>query len=186
MQEEKQLLIEHGILEAIQKDSKVTQSELARNLSISLGLCNAYLKRLVNKGYVKVLNFKLKNARYLLTPDGISLKVKLTRSYILRSLDYYKILKDRSEEIIKTLKLEEIRNIGIVGTNEVAEILYLYIQNTKIEIKGVYDIKNISEKWFKYSILDLNSTNLDNIEKLILTDHSIKLDEKLLSKEIVF
>jgi len=174
MFEEKQIIIEHGILDAIEKDAKVTQSELARGLSISLGLCNAYLKRLVNKGYVKVLNFKLKNARYLLTPDGIALKLKLTRSYILRSLDYYKVLKNRSEDIIKGLKLEEVRTVAIVGANEIAEILYLYLQTTKIEINGVYDDTNIGNKWFEYIIEDVKLVNLAKVDKTIITDTRLK------------
>jgi len=185
MYEEKQIIIDHGILDAIEKDSKITQSELARSLSISLGLCNAYLKRLVNKGYVKVLNFKLKNARYLLTPDGIALKLKLTRSYILRSLDYYKVLKNRCEEIIKDLKLEEVRTISIVGANEIAEIFYLHLQNTRIKIIGVYDDKNIGNKWFEYIIEDLVKVDYKTCEKIIITQGLAKVTKEN-NKEIIF
>lgn len=171
MQEEKKLLIEHGILDSIYKDARVTQSELSRTLSISIGLCNAYLKRLINKGYIKVANFKAKNIRYLLTPDGIAQKVILTRRYMLRSLDYYKVLKNRCEEIITELKLEEVRTIAIIGTNEVAEIFYLYLQNSKIEIKSVYDNKKNGQNWFDFSIKSIKEINATKFDKIINTDH---------------
>lgn len=191
MHEEKQLLIEHGILDAIEKDARVTQSELARNLSISLGLCNAYLKRLINKGYVKAANFKLKNARYFLTPDGIALKIHLTKNYMLRSLDYYRILKNRCEEIVTQLKLSEARTVAFIGDEEVFEILFLYLCSTKIELLGVFvdrDIADLSQKTlFKHQVQNIKTlkdfTLKHSVDKFIIsnTTASISVSQELLN-----
>ena len=67
------------LLEAIDSSEPPTQRELARDLNISLGLVNAFVKRLAKKGYFKITTIPKKRAKYLLTPKGAMAKsVELT------------------------------------------------------------------------------------------------------------
>jgi len=43
-----------GVLDVVERDPTVTQRSVARELGIALGLANAYLKRCVRKGLIKV------------------------------------------------------------------------------------------------------------------------------------
>lgn len=149
MTEDKKIVIEHGILDLIDKDGRVTQTELSRSLRVSIGLVNAYIKRLVNKGYVKVSNVKTSTIKYMLTPEGLAQKYHLTRSYMAHSLDYYRKIKIAVEHRIVRLKLEEVRTVVFVGSGEIAEIMYLYLGDTKIKLLEVFDdIQDGQEKMF--------------------------------------
>jgi DNA-binding MarR family transcriptional regulator len=172
--QDRKTIIEHGILDLIDQDGRVTQTQLATSLSISLGLLNAYLKRLIKKGYVKTANFKASNIKYVLTPEGIALKYKLTKSYMTRSLDYYRKIKQAVEYRILRLKLAEIRSVVFIGANEISEITHLYLSETKIELLGVFDDINNGKEFFGhtvYSIGELNDfLNKNAVEKILINE----------------
>ena len=71
----------------------VSQRGLASELGVSLGSVNYCLKALIKKGFVKAQNFKKSNNKlgyaYLLTPEGIREKTKLTASFLQRKQDEY-------------------------------------------------------------------------------------------------
>ena len=68
------------ILENIEKNPEITQADLAAQLGVAVGSVNWYLKRLVKKGYVKVTRMERRRLRYLITPQGIAEKTRLTGS----------------------------------------------------------------------------------------------------------
>ena len=81
-------------------------------MGVSLGKVNYCMKKLTEKGWVKLTNFthnpnKMGYA-YLLTPSGIEEKSRLTFSFLKRKLIEYEVLKKE----INALKLEseEIAN----------------------------------------------------------------------------
>src|SRR5213594_3969479 len=78
------------LLEAVEEDSRVTQRTLATKLGIALGLTNLYLKRLVRKGYIKCVNVNPTRILYLITPQGIAEKTRLTYLFVDDSLQMYK------------------------------------------------------------------------------------------------
>ena len=86
-----------NILRKIQKKPNSTQRELAGELGFSLGKLNYCLKALQQKGLVKIENFKKNpnkiNYFYVLTPDGIAEKTKLTLNFMKRKMKEYDELK---------------------------------------------------------------------------------------------
>lgn len=85
------------LLRTIQKRPQSSQRELAEELGFSLGKLNYCLKALQKKGLVKLQNFK-KNPKkmnyfYVLTPEGISEKTKLTINFMKRMMNEYDELK---------------------------------------------------------------------------------------------
>ena len=62
------------ILEKVDNDSVPSQRDLARDLNISLGLVNSFIKRLVKKGYFKARHVPRNRIRYFLTPKGAAEK----------------------------------------------------------------------------------------------------------------
>ena len=158
MTDDKKIAIEHGILDHIEKDGRITQTELSRSLRVSIGLVNAYLKRLVSKGYVKVSNVKTDTIKYMLTAEGLSEKYRLTRTYMAHSLDFYRKIKVAVEHRIVRLKLEEVRTVVFVGSGEIAEIMHLYLGDTKIKLLDVFDdLPDGQEKtFFGYKVRPIN------------------------------
>jgi len=77
------------ILAEIERGKGVTQRSLSKRLGIALGLTNSLIRRLVNKGYVKVVNVRPNRVKYLITPAGIAEKARATRSYLARTVHLY-------------------------------------------------------------------------------------------------
>jgi EPS-associated MarR family transcriptional regulator len=85
------------VLRKIQKNPESTQRQLAADLGFSLGKLNYCLKALINKGLVKIENFK-KNPKklnyiYVLTPKGIAAKTRITINFMERKMEEYDELK---------------------------------------------------------------------------------------------
>ncbi len=83
------------ILDAFESDQGVSQRSLARKLGIALGLTNLLVKRLVRKGWVRVIHIKPNRVRYLVTPAGIAEKARMSRAYFESSVQFYRQTRDR-------------------------------------------------------------------------------------------
>ena len=85
-------------LQLLSEHPEVNQRELAQRLGVSIGKTNYLIKALVEKGWVKIGNFrrsesKLKKVAYILTPGGIRERVRLTQGYLTRKEAEYEALK---------------------------------------------------------------------------------------------
>jgi len=76
------------ILEQIEQDPDTTQAALASGLEVAVETINWHLKRLIEKGYVKVSRVERRKLKYLITPEGITLRTRLTLDYIQNSFNY--------------------------------------------------------------------------------------------------
>ena len=126
-------------LEAIAYDDRVTQRTLAGKLGIALGLTNIYLKRLVRKGYVKCVNIQSNRLRYLLTPKGIAEKTRLTYEFMEYSLFLYRQVRDQLRSSLQPYVTENRKRAAIYGTGEAADLAYLSIAETGLELVAVFD-----------------------------------------------
>src|SRR5436190_12276985 len=133
-----------GILVAIEADQGVSQRRLAHRLGIALGLTNLLLRRVIAKGWVKVVHIQRNRVSYLLTPAGIAAKAKLTREYLEGTLQFYaearERVRDRFAELSRQLTSESAtKRIVFYGAGEVAEIGYVSLQETDLQLVGVVD-----------------------------------------------
>lgn len=93
----------YQLLKSLEQDANLTQRQLSEELGISLGKVNYCLKSLIQKGFVKINNFKNSNHKlqysYLLTPKGIEEKAKLTIEFLKLKTEEYNALKEEVERI---------------------------------------------------------------------------------------
>ena len=93
----------YQLLKSLEQDANLTQRQLSEELGISLGKVNYCLKSLIQKGFVKINNFKNSNHKlqysYLLTPTGIEEKAKLTIEFLKVKTEEYEALKEEVERI---------------------------------------------------------------------------------------
>ena len=102
------------VLHLLAEEPELTQRELAQKLGISLGGVNYCLKALIEIGHIKVGNFS-KNPNksvylYLLTPQGIAEKAKLTAGFLKRKMVEYHTLKKEIETIQSKMKTINRKN----------------------------------------------------------------------------
>lgn len=95
------------VLSMLERNPDISQRELARALDVSLGGVNYALKALISRGMVKVQNFSRSDRKlayaYVLTPQGLAEKAKLTGSFLLRKLAEYESLKLEIESLQKLM-----------------------------------------------------------------------------------
>jgi hypothetical protein len=126
------------ILTEIAERHNITQRGLATNLGIALGLTNLYLKRLTRKGYVKITRIPPNRLKYLLTPQGIIEKSRLTYEFVSLSLALYKQTRGRLRDAIQPLILAGPKRLALYGTGEAAELAYLTLREMGVEPLAVY------------------------------------------------
>ena len=128
------------LLEAVEKDSRVTQRSLATKLGIALGLTNIYLKRLVRKGYIKCVNVQSNRLSYLITPRGLAEKARLTYEFMDYSLHLYGEVRQHLRGMLQECAAAN-RLVAIYGRDEAAELAYLSLKECGLEPVAVFDVE---------------------------------------------
>lgn len=128
-----------SVLTSIERDSAITQRKLARELGIALGLANAYLRRCVRKGLVKVSQVPLNRYAYYLTPQGFSEKSRLTAEYLAVSLDFFRRARGDCAALFRHCEALGWRNVALYGASDLAEIAILSAGETVVEVLCVID-----------------------------------------------
>jgi len=126
-----------GLLDAVGQDSRVSQRRLARDLGIALGLTNAYLKRCVRKGLIKMASTPANRYAYFLTPKGFTEKGRLTAAYLARSFNFYRDARDQIGALLAHAAGNGNRRVVLAGAGELAEIAVLSALLHPVEIIGI-------------------------------------------------
>jgi EPS-associated MarR family transcriptional regulator len=97
------------ILNLLEDNPDISQREIAQKLGISLGGINYCLKALIDIGHIKIHNFNNNPKKigyfYLLTPKGVSEKLRLTSGFLKRKMDEYHSLKKEIKSLQSKLKI---------------------------------------------------------------------------------
>lgn len=126
-----------GLLDAVEQDRAQSQRHLAAELGIALGLVNAYLKRCVKKGLVKVRGAPARRYAYYLTPQGFAEKSRLTVEYLSYSFGFFRQAKTDCSELFRAAKSRGVRTILLAGESDLAEIAALCTMEHGIDIVGL-------------------------------------------------
>ena len=126
------------ILEALDSREITSQRQLSERAGISLGQVNYVLKSLLEKGLVKIGNFRTKPKKmgclYLLTPKGIEAKSRLAAGVVVSRLREYEHLRQKITE-----KLADVENKGhfrivFVGPDIVKEFIDTIINENGLDL----------------------------------------------------
>ena len=93
----------YGLLKTLEENPTLSQRDLAKRLGISLGKVNFCLKALIQKGCVKVNNFRNSQNKlayvYVLTPRGVEQKARMTLEFLQVKVREYERLRAEIEEL---------------------------------------------------------------------------------------
>jgi DNA-binding MarR family transcriptional regulator len=127
------------LLNEVERNGSVTQRSLATKLGVALGLTNLYLKRLARKGYIKITTIPPHRIRYLLTPQGLAEKSRLTYQYMQYSLSHYRDMRARLREVLTQAVEKGVKRVVIYGTGEFSEMAYLSLREMNLTLVGFID-----------------------------------------------
>ncbi|MDO8547345.1 MAG: winged helix-turn-helix transcriptional regulator [Nitrospirales bacterium] len=129
------------LLNEVEQDAAVTQRSLADKLDVALGLTNLYLKRLAHKGYIKITTIPRHRIKYLLTPQGMVEKTRLTYQYMEYSLTHYRQIRERLKIILTARAKAGAKRVVVYGTGELAEMAYISLREMDLTLVGFVDGK---------------------------------------------
>ncbi len=102
----------YRLLKALEANPELSQRQLAEELGVSLGKVNFCLRAMLDRGLVKVRNFRGSNNKlayaYYLTPKGAREKMRTTVAFLKRKMDEYQVIEKEIEELKR-----EVRANGI-------------------------------------------------------------------------
>ncbi len=123
-----------ALLQQIEADPDVTQAKLAEDLGVAIGTVNWHIKRLVDKGFIKVKRAKRRKLRYIITQEGISLRAKLTLAYIQQSFHLFRQVRQRGLTLLSKLRETGVNEVRLEGDGDIAEVCRLTCMEQQIRL----------------------------------------------------
>jgi DNA-binding MarR family transcriptional regulator len=123
-----------SLLENIERDPDVTQADLATQLGVAVGTINWHLKRLVEKGYVKVKRAERRKLKYIITPEGLALRARLMVDYVEQQFNMYRRIRQKVKDAAIQLGGEGVERVRLLGEGDVADICRLTCLEQGLEI----------------------------------------------------
>src|ERR1700740_2848518 len=114
-----------GLLSSVESDGARSQRHIAAELGIALGLVNAYFKRCVKKGLVKVSEAPARRYAYYLTPQGFAEKSRLTVEYLTSSFSFFRQARADCSQTFAVAKERNFQTLVLCGKSDLAEIAVL-------------------------------------------------------------
>ncbi len=134
------------ILEQLEAKPDSTQAVLATQLGVAVGTINWHVKRLVEKGFLKIQRLERRKIKYIVTPEGISLRSRLTIEYIQSSFQFYRLIRQKMKNILERCAEANYQTIILSGEGDVAEICRLTgLEQGFVVLERKQDMKNRSE-----------------------------------------
>ncbi|WOH48849.1 winged helix-turn-helix transcriptional regulator [Bradyrhizobium sp. sBnM-33] len=128
-----------GLLTSVETDGARSQRRIAAELGVALGLVNAYLKRAIKKGFVKVGQAPARRYAYYLTPQGFSEKSRLTIAYLSSSFSLFRQAKEEYGQTFDRAHALGFQRIVLTGKSDLCEIAILCAVDSPISIVAVVD-----------------------------------------------
>jgi DNA-binding MarR family transcriptional regulator len=128
-----------GLLDAVEQQRVQSQRHLASELGIALGLANAYLRRCMKKGLVKVRQAPARRYAYYLTPQGFAEKSRLTVEYLSYSFGFFRQARTECSELFRSARAKGLDRVLLLGQSDLAEIAMLCAIEQSVAIVGLVD-----------------------------------------------
>ena len=129
-----------GLLSAVADNNAVTQRSVAKELGIALGLANAYLKRCIAKGYIKVTHAPANRYAYYLTPQGFMEKSRLTARYLSISFNFFREARGQCAQVFETCAQRGWKRVALWGASDLVEIAVLCAAEYPVEPVGIVSV----------------------------------------------
>jgi DNA-binding MarR family transcriptional regulator len=136
-----------GLLEYVGRGGEQSQRRLASELGVALGLANAYLKRCVKKGLVKVRQAPARRYAYYLTPRGFAEKSRLTFEFMSHSLALFRRAKADCMAALESARGRGYGRIALLGASDLAEIAAICALDGGFAITAVVDARLGAERF---------------------------------------
>lgn len=152
---------EYIVLNEIEKNSKITQRELSKKTELSLGSVNILLNKMAREGLIKIKQIPMNRVAYMLTPMGITEKIKKTGAYIKYHYNYISNTKSKIIEVIENILSQGDKQIVqiLMGQDEISELVKAAVQDDT-RVVFIYNINDINRQ---QKIVVLNQSQYEEL-----------------------
>jgi len=162
----------HHILDELARNDSLTQRDLSKRLGIALGLVNSYIKNLVAKGYITVKTIPPKRYAYYLTRKGFAEKTRLTYDLLQDYTRIYREARNNFKQLFHELQEKGIKRVAFAGSDEVAELAFLTLQETSLKLVAVADADGAGGNgFFGMKVRPLSDLAATPYDCVVITTH---------------
>jgi predicted transcriptional regulator len=159
-----------GLLSSVETDGARSQRRMAAELGIALGLVNAYLKRCVKKGLVKVQDAPARRYAYYLTPHGFAEKSRLTVQYLSDSFSFFRKAKDDCTRVFAEAAALGFGRLVLAGKSDLAEIAILSAVEVGATVVAIVDPPSEGSRFVGVEVVGAYSDVKGGFDAIIVTD----------------
>src|SRR5690348_1994053 len=159
-----------GLLESVERGGAQSQRRLASELGVALGLVNAYLRRCITKGLVKVSEAPARRYAYYLTPHGFAEKSRLTVEYLSSSFSFFRRAREDCSLALKAAHARGWNRIALIGVSDLAEIATICALEQGISIVAVVDAKAKQDRFVGTPVVASIDAVPGGFDALVITD----------------
>ena len=124
----------------------VHQRDLAHVVGLSLGMTNSILKRLAQKGFLKIRKVNNRNIRYIVSPDGAEAIARRSYRYFKRTIKNVVFYRRAIEDLVRKIKADGYTGLVMIGASDLDFIVEHACQMTGV--RYVRDDNEINEHVF--------------------------------------
>jgi DNA-binding MarR family transcriptional regulator len=159
-----------GLLESVERDGAQSQRKLAAELGIALGLVNAYLRRCVIKGLVKMSEVPARRYAYYLTPKGFAEKSRLTVDYLASSFEFFRRARADCSDVLMAANARGWQRVALLGVSDLAEIATICALETGTTIAAVVDPRSTLKGFVGIPVLSSLDEIRNQADCVVVTD----------------
>lgn len=159
-----------GLLTSVERDGGQSQRRLGSELGIALGLVNAYLKRCVKKGLIKVAHAPARRYVYYLTPQGFAEKSRLTVEYLSYSFSFFRQAKADCSVALKAAVERGLTRIALAGVSDLAEIAMICAPENGAKIVAVIDDASNRSQFVGVPVIPSFDSIAGGFDAVLITD----------------
>jgi DNA-binding MarR family transcriptional regulator len=185
-----------GLLTSVETDGARSQRRIAAELGVALGLVNAYLKRAIKKGFVKVGQAPARRYAYYLTPQGFSEKSRLTIEYLSSSFSLFRQAKEDYGQAFDRAHALGFQRIVLTGKSDLCEIAILCAVDSPISIVAVVDPDETATRFIGVNVVPSYDAVGEPFDAVVVThlmrarsafDHAVAMfgAEKVLAPDLL-
>jgi len=134
-----------AILDALSRDSNLSQFELGRQLNLSGAMVNQYLKQLQTDGLVEFLPVNGKSYRYSLTDEGQQSRRRMFSDYSSETVRLYSTIKEYVLEKLQRLEDKRERKLALFGASETCEVVLSALRDTPFKVVALLDNDSVKQ-----------------------------------------
>src|SRR5208337_1047876 len=174
------------ILTELSDNDSLTQRDLSSSLGIALGLVNSYIKNLMLKGFITVKAIPRRRYAYYLTPKGFAEKTRLVYDLLQDYTRIYQEARSNLKRLFAELSSDGVKRVVFAGADEVAEIAYLTLLETNVELSAVVDEERAGKKFFGRDIKPCAALDSTTYDCIVITSYlkREKIYKKLISSKV--